>query len=59
MTMTIVFHDDARTASWLIVVNDDEVCSQILSIEDFFGELTSSSFDEKESFDGGIFVIDE
>lgn len=59
MTMTVVFHDNARTTSWLVVVNDDEVCSQILSIEDFFGEFASSSFDEKEGFDGGIFVIDE
>lgn len=46
MTVAIVFHDDSWFAGGLIIVNDDEICPELLCIKYFLREFTGSSLDE-------------
>lgn len=58
MAMSIVLHDDARTISWLIIVDNNHICSKLLSIDDFFGELARPSFDQQNIMRGRVIVIE-
>lgn len=55
--MPIVLHQHIGNSALKIVVNDDEVCSQILSIDDFLCKFTSASLYEQDVFGVCLFVF--
>lgn len=56
--MPIVFHDDPGGFSRLIIVDNNEISSEVLSIYDFLSELASSpSFHEEDDPGARFFVI--
>ena len=59
MSMPIIFHDDCGPVSRLIVVDNDEVSTEVLSIDDFLCELaSSSSLREEDDLAAWLFIID-
>lgn len=57
MTVSIIFHDDRGFITRLIVVDNDQVSTEVLSIDDFLRELASSSSLHKEDNTGARFLI--
>ena len=58
MTMTIIFHDDTGSASWYVVINDNQVCTKILSVYYFFGKFASSSLHQQKGLCRRINIVD-
>ena len=56
MPMTIIFHHNSRIRSFVMVVNDYKVCSQILSINDFFCKFATTSLNQHYFLNIRIFV---
>ena len=55
--MSVIFHDDAGNLSWIVVVDDDEVGSQILGINNFFSEFARPPLDQIYLFKSGVLSI--
>lgn len=43
MSMSVIFHDNSGLVSRLIVIDNDEISTEVLSIDDLLRELASSS----------------
>lgn len=57
MSVSIIFHDDCGSVSRLIIVDNDEISTKVLSIDDLLRELASSSSLHKEDDSAARFFI--
>ena len=54
----VIFHDDDGLVSWIVVVDDDEVSSQVLGVDNFFREFAGSPLDQVYLFKSGVLSVD-
>lgn len=54
VTMSVVLHDDRGGGAFIIIVNDDDIRSKILSIDDFLCKFAGASFYQKDAFGSRI-----
>jgi hypothetical protein len=57
MAVAVILHDNRRGFSFLIIVDNDQISPQILSMDHLLCELANSPLDQHDDSHVGIFVI--